>query len=231
MTIIVYKSTFLLQSSGLLSPDQEPWCGCSKQKKAWLEWLCILASLQELSRFVSHVYLSASDFVSGWVDLAGGETGLVSAPSPFCRQFLNSANLHRMQSSFVFVYPNEYLVIRTGTSGLYHGFSSSAGDWGSFCCCIQLLSPFSLALTFSSLVSVWESLWRCSQLLSPLSLARTLVVRNTAAFSPSETHPHTLGRHEAPEVYTLTGGLASSPKWMTESTQCDDRGWELISII
>lgn len=41
------------------------------------------AGLQELSRLVSHVYLSASDLAGGWVDLVGEDTGLVCTSSPF----------------------------------------------------------------------------------------------------------------------------------------------------
>lgn len=64
---------------------------------------------------MSHAYLSASDFVSGWVDLVGDETGLVSAPSPFSLEFLNSAILHRCKAALfclskcVFGGPNRHV--------------------------------------------------------------------------------------------------------------------------
>lgn len=45
--------------------------------------MCFVAGVQELSRLVSHVYLSASDFAGGWGGLVGDDTGLVGASSPF----------------------------------------------------------------------------------------------------------------------------------------------------
>lgn len=67
--------------------------------------------------------------------------------------------------NLVFVYSSEHVVHNMDRTlfkqAVYHGFSSS--------------------------VSALGSVRRCSQLPSSFSLFRTLVVRNTAAFSPSET--------------------------------------------
>lgn len=124
MSHIVHKSPFLLHLEALRSPDEEARCWCSENKDTWLERLCFLAGLQELSRFGSRVYLSASDVGRGWVDLVGDETGLVAAPSPFCRQFLNSAILdgckaalflsNQMRSQQVIVWPLPWFLLLGG---------------------------------------------------------------------------------------------------------------------
>lgn len=178
--------------------------------------MCFVAGLLELSRLVSHVYLSASDFAGSWVDLVGDDTGLVCASSPFWRQFFNSVILHRCKAALVCL--SKWVAFHTGTSGPYHGFSSTASAWELFRCCSQLLSPFSLVVTFSSWVSVWESVCCCSQLLSPFSLARTLVVRNTAAFSPSGTHTQMHIRWTSyawkPQLERKSSRLAKASQWI-----------------
>lgn len=111
-------------------------------------------------------YLSGSVLVGDGVVLVGDDTGLVSVKAPFWRPAFTSAILQWRTGSY-FIHLNWMFHIKwAGPLLFYHGLSSFVSGWGSS--------------------------WRCSQLKSPFSLFRTLVVRNTAALSPSETQTHSM---------------------------------------
>lgn len=123
--------------------------------------------------FSVRVILETSVYLSVLVDVVGESTGLVSTGAPSTRLALTSAILHGcIVTVFVYSVNKEYGIIQTAPcfsnmwkahilGSSYHGFSSPFSSSGSLRCCSQLASPF--------------------------SLVRTLVVRNTAALSPSET--------------------------------------------